>query len=258
MSQKQKKGAIGFTMSGCKIRDLSICYHEATILDRLSLDIPKGETVALVGESGSGKSTVAKAIMGLIPYQSGSIVFEEGWEVGTPHFYQQVQMVFQDPTRSFNPHKTIRQGLIESYLLRKQKVSDLELASLLNQVFLSKKYLQAYPHQLSGGQMQRVALARALSMRPQMLLLDEPTSSLDFVMKGALLQLLQKIKKKFNLTILLITHELHLAELVADSACVLKEGKVIEKGSIKNIFQQSKEAYTNKLIESSFNLINKK
>jgi oligopeptide/dipeptide ABC transporter ATP-binding protein len=228
-------------------------------VDGVSLAIRRGEVHAVVGESGSGKSTLARMLVGLEPPDHGRILFEEldlaqaqKSHRGRQRFRQRVQMVFQNPYTTLNPRKRIRSILSKPFRVHCQSYTDGALVELLTKVELTRpeSFLGKYPHELSGGQRQRVAIARALALRPPLIILDEPTSALDVTTKAQILVLLKRLRAEEGLTMVFITHELPFLRHLADRVCVMYNGKVVEDGPCRDIFETPAHPYTIGLLNS--------
>ena len=244
-------------------RDLCLGYRVSgewkSVVHNLSFSVQKGETLALVGESGSGKSTVAKALVKLIPVKSGSVRLD-GNEVGhlKPRefglYRKRIQLIFQDPWHALNPRLTVQELLQEPLDLhfpdlgrqeRSQQVED-----LLNSVHLVKSSLKRYPAEFSGGQRQRILIARALAVEPALMVCDEPVSALDVSIQAQLLDLLDELKNDRNLTLLFISHDLAVVQQIADRVLVLQKGEAVEYESADELFRNPKHPYTQSLIEA--------
>lgn len=256
-----------------EVRDLSISFKttagNVNAIRGVNLDLYRGETVAIVGESGSGKSVTAKAAMGILAkngqVNSGSIKFtytrEDGEKVGCDILKMQkkeirehingkrIAMVFQDPMTSLNPlmtiGKQIMEGMIWHYKTPKEEaykkaVKLLELVGITD----AEKRMKNYPHQLSGGMRQRVVIAIALACNPELLICDEPTTALDVTIQAKILELIRNIQKKTGISVIYITHDLGVVAKVADYVNVMYAGKIVEKGSIDEIFYDPKHPYT--------------
>jgi ABC-type oligopeptide transport system ATPase subunit len=225
-------------------------------VDGVSFQIGRGKTLALVGESGSGKSTVGAMLLGLLEPSGGEITFD-GKNYRTQNagekraLRRQMQVVFQDPYASLNARLNVRETLIEGLNIhkigtpteREQRVRD-----LMEQVGLSPTAIERYPHEFSGGQRQRIAIARALSVDPSFIVLDEPTSALDVSIQSQILNLLRRLQRERGLTYLFITHNLGVVEYLADEVAVMQKGRIVESGSIENIFDQPQQDYTKGLL----------
>jgi oligopeptide/dipeptide ABC transporter ATP-binding protein len=228
-------------------------------IDSLSVDVHPGETVALVGESGSGKSTVARCIVRMVEPTAGAVAVD-GRDTGrlTQHelsrVYGDVQMVFQDPNSSLNPRMSVRQVLTEPLRLhtgldkaaRARRVSE-----LLELVGLRDEHLDRYPSELSGGQRQRVGIARAIAVSPKVLLLDEPTASLDVSVRGQILELLRELQQSQQLAYLFISHDLEVVRRVSDRVMVMYLGAIVESGPAEEIFGHPTHPYTQALLSSA-------
>ncbi|MCF8496347.1 MAG: ABC transporter ATP-binding protein [Alphaproteobacteria bacterium] len=236
-------------------------------VDCVGFEIEKGQTLALVGESGSGKSVTALSIMQLLPYPraahgpESSILFNGEELVGKPDSFMrairgsQIGMIFQEPQSALNPLHTIEKQIGEMLLLHQKmsraraKARVLELMDMVGLPDL-KDRLDAYPHQLSGGQRQRVMIAMALANDPEFLIADEPTTALDVTVQAQILALLDDLKKRLNMALLLITHDLTIVEKMADRVCVMKQGKIVEQGACRDVFTRPAHEYTKKLLSA--------
>jgi len=227
-------------------------------LDDVSFTVKKGQCLAIVGESGSGKSTLAKTIMKLLNPDSGEINFMKQNIVNlssdeTRIFRKKIQMIFQDPFSSLNPKFTIRQILsepLEIHMMGDKDEIESKVIEHIKLVGLSEDDLSRYPHQFSGGQRQRICIARALIIKPEVIVCDEPVSALDVSIQAQILELLKKLQKKFQLTYLFITHDLRVVKYIADEVIVLQNGKLVEKGSVTQLFNKPSTDYTKALIEA--------
>jgi peptide/nickel transport system ATP-binding protein len=222
----------------------------------VTFEIRKGETVALVGESGCGKSTTARCIVHLTDPTAGQIFYggDEITSVSRRAFRplrREIQMVFQDPGASLNPSMTIRQTLREPLrlhgLARRGEVEG-RLRELMRLVQLEPGLLNRRPDQLSGGQKQRVGIARAIASNPSLVVLDEPTSSLDMSLRIALLELLEVLQQRLGMTYLFITHDFSTVRHFADRVLVMYLGKIVESGPVDEILDDPKHPYTQALI----------
>ncbi|MEM7679927.1 MAG: ABC transporter ATP-binding protein [Pseudomonadota bacterium] len=233
----------------------------------ISFSVNKGQTVALVGESGSGKSVSAMSVMQLLPYPlaahsaKSSIKFKGEELVGKS--YEQMQkvrgsqigMIFQEPQTALNPLHTIEKQISEMlFLHQKMKKNDARerVAELLDLVGLSmlKDRLGAYPHELSGGQRQRVMIAMALANNPDLLIADEPTTALDVTIQAQILELLQDLKERLDMALLLITHDLTVVEKMSDQVCVMQHGVLVEQNTSKKLFASPQHDYTKMLLNA--------
>jgi ABC-type glutathione transport system ATPase component len=227
-------------------------------LDDVSFSVKKGQCLAIVGESGSGKSTLAKTVMKLLSPDSGEINFMKQNIVNlssdeTRIFRKKIQMIFQDPFSSLNPKFTIRQILsepLEIHMMGDKDEIESKVIEHIKLVGLSEDDLSRYPHQFSGGQRQRICIARALIIKPEVIVCDEPVSALDVSIQAQILELLKILQKKFQLTYLFITHDLRVVKYIADEVIVLQNGKLVEKGSVTQLFNKPSTDYTKALIEA--------
>ncbi len=252
------------------VRDLSVAFHqsgrESLAVDRVSFEIDRGEIVALVGESGSGKSVSAASILKLLPYPaashpSGQILFD-GRDLMTasePDLRavrgNEITMIFQEPMTSLNPLHTIERQIGEILSLHQGlegAPARARVLELLYQVGIREpeKRLSAYPHELSGGQRQRVMIAMALANRPKLLIADEPTTALDVTVQAQILELLGRLKTEHGMSMLFITHDLGIVRKFADRVCIMTKGKIVEAGSVEDIFERPQHPYTKKLLAS--------
>ena len=231
-------------------------------VNNVSFKIFKGEIVALVGESGSGKSTIAKLITRMIRPSAGSIYFDGKNKKVTEsrsvplEYRKTVQMVFQDPFGSLNSIHTVYHHLARPLLRHGLKEQDKILSHiihLLEKVGLNpgEKFADKFPHEMSGGERQRVAIARALSLKPQIIVADEPTSMLDVSIRMDVLEIFAKMRKENNLTVLFITHDLASARYLADRIIVLKNGSIIEENTSEDLIQNPREKYTKQLVHAA-------
>lgn len=234
----------------------------------VNLTINKGEILAIAGESGCGKSTLAKALLKLEPVKSGEILFEKQNIISLnkenlKEFRKQVQMIFQNPYASLNPKMKIidilKEPLEINTKLTKQEILK-TVKEKIKLVGLEESCLDLYPHEFSGGQRQRIAIARALVLNPKFILADEPVSALDVSIQAQVINLIKELKEKYNLTFLLITHDMSVIEYLADRVAIMYLGEVVEIGTTKEIFSNPYHPYTKALLNSvpQINKTNKK
>ncbi|WP_425907536.1 ABC transporter ATP-binding protein [Nitrobacter sp. TKz-YC02] len=250
------------------VRDLSVAFHHAggpsIAVDRISFEIKRGECVALVGESGSGKSVSALSVLKLLPYPaashpSGNIRFN-GRELLSLSEREirsvrgnDISIIFQEPMTSLNPLHTIEAQIGEILLLHggiRGAAARKRTLELLSQVGIldPETRLASYPHQLSGGQRQRVMIAMALANEPDLLIADEPTTALDVTVQAQILALLADIRARLGMSLLFITHDLGIVRRIADRVCVMNGGKIVEKGSVEEVFESPRHPYTRELL----------
>jgi len=227
-------------------------------VDGVSFSIFRGKSFGLVGESGSGKTTVARVILRLIEPTEGEVFFDgknlfEVSEDEVEVMRREMQIIFQDPHSSLNPRKTVFKSVAEPLIihekLKGQKLRE-RVEELLETVGLKQEHMFRYPHELSGGQKQRVGIARALSLNPKLLILDEPTSALDVSVQAQLLNFLESLQKKLNLTYLFISHNLAVIRYTCDWVGVMYLGKIVEMGNTEAVFSSPKHPYTQALISA--------
>jgi ABC-type glutathione transport system ATPase component len=233
---------------------------EAVSLHEMNLEVRAGTSLAVVGGSGAGKSTLARCIARIEKPSSGQIIFD-GKNIDELHgldlqtFYREVQMIYQDAATAINPRfsawEVVAEPLeIQGKVARKERF---ELARLaMGQMGLPEDLAMRKPLELSGGQLQRLALARALILRPRLLILDEALAGLDLLVQKTIVELLAKLRRERGLTYIFITHDLALAEEVADEIAVMHEGKIVERLSAGRLFTNPRHSYTRRLLQSSW------
>lgn len=241
-----------------KLRGSGFRSTDFTAVDKMSFQVPRGSTMAIVGESGSGKSTAAKMLLRLERKTSGSILVngQDTDELSRPALQalrRQMQPVFQDPYGSLDPLHNIGNTVAEP--LRVHGVGDTasrraRVLEVLDQVALPSSVAERYPNELSGGQRQRVAIARALALKPEIVVLDEAVSALDVLVQAQVLNLLAELQSELNLTYLFITHDLAVVRVIADRVCVMEKGRVVEQGTVDDIFANPQEEYTERLLQA--------
>lgn len=227
-------------------------------VDNVSFTIQKGKTLALVGESGSGKSTIGKAILSLLEITEGTVSFEgENLAALEPSalkaYRRKIQVVFQDPYAALNPRMTIENIIREGMSAlgvgpKSREAQNNYIKSLLVKVGLEAAHTQRYPHEFSGGQRQRIGIARALAVEPKLIICDEPTSALDVTVRAEVLTLLRTLQEENGLSYLFITHDLSIIAAVADEVAVMKEGKIVELGSVEEVMDHPQHPYTQRLL----------
>ena len=262
-----------------EMRDLSISFKtaagEVNAIRGVDLSLARGKTLAIVGESGSGKSVTVKAIMGILAsngkINTGEILFYDprGSEGKKPLDLikiskkemrrtingQRIAMVFQDPMTSLNPTMTVGDQIMEGMVFHKKRTPHAARARALELLELvgipePDKRMKNYPHQLSGGMRQRVVIAIALSCEPDILICDEPTTALDVTIQAKILELIASIQKKLGISVVYITHDLGVVAKVADDVVVMYAGKIVEKGTVDEVFYDPRHPYTWGLLSS--------
>jgi len=256
-------------MSMLKVKNLNKAFSAGGMFKALakdkravidtSFDLVASETLAIVGESGSGKSTTARLAMRLLPSDSGRIYWagDDVTDLGARALRERrshIQMVFQDPFASLNPRMKIWESVAEGLRVHRPELSKSQrrerVAETLQQCGLDDSGMDRYPHQFSGGQRQRIGIARALIVEPKVLVLDEPVSALDVSVQAQVLNLLKEIQKERNLAYLFISHDLSVVRHIADRVSVMFAGRVVEHGSVTDVFENSSHPYTRALLDA--------
>ncbi|MDW9484534.1 dipeptide ABC transporter ATP-binding protein [Sinorhizobium meliloti] len=242
------------------VRDVRKTYGSFEALKGISFDLMPGETMAVVGESGSGKSTLARALLRLDEPDSGTALWKgrDLFALSPAELYKlrrDLQMVFQDPTQSLNPRMTVYQLISEAWvihpdILPKAKWRE-RVAELLVQVGLSAEHMSRYPHQFSGGQRQRIAIARALALEPQLIICDEAVSALDVSVQAQVIELLDRLRREMGIAFIFIAHDLPVVRDFADYVMVMQQGEVVELGTVREVFDTPRQAYTRALLAAS-------
>jgi peptide/nickel transport system ATP-binding protein len=237
-----------------KIENLEFSYEDKKVLNNISFNLFKGETLGLIGESGSGKSTIARSILNLNRFDKGQIIYNKKCIKTYPNteFRRKIQLVFQDPYSSLNPEISIGYSIMEPMLAHKlyktKKESKEKVISLLKQVNLTESDFNKFPYQFSGGQRQRIVIARALALNPEILICDESVSALDVTIQAQILNLLNHLKEKYSITILFISHDLSVVKYMSDRVIILNNGRVEEVNETDRLFLEPNEDYTKKLL----------
>ena len=249
-----------------EIKDLTIQYGDkAPVVENFSLSLKKGEIITIVGESGSGKSTVLSSILGLLPNGgkiiSGDIIYNEEsmlnkslnqWRElrGT-----EITMISQDSGGTLNPIRKIGKQFVE-YIQTHSKMSAKEAEEKAEDMFSKVNLpdpeiiMKSYPHQLSGGMKQRVGIAMALTFHPKIILADEPTSALDVITQAQIVKEIMDLRKKFDTSIIMVTHNLGVAAYISDKIIVMQNGKIVDAGNKNEVIENPKSEYTKKLLEA--------
>lgn len=237
------------------LRDKKI-YVKA--VDDVTLTINKGEIVGLVGESGSGKTTLARVLLNLTKPTDSHVIFNginlsKATRKEMKQFRTDVAVVFQDPSSNLNPRSTVMSSIMRPLILHgmQKKLAKQKAIDSLALVKMDSRYLNSYPHQLSGGQLQRIAIARALVLNPKVMILDEPTSALDISIQAQILNLLLDLQESLGLTYLVITHDLNVIRYISDRIAVMYLGKLVEFGPTEEVIKNPKHPYTEGLMAAS-------
>ncbi len=228
------------------------------VVDTVSLSMARGDTLAIVGESGSGKSTLARVIVGLLPRESGRLVFQgkelsPGLRERSREELRRIQMIYQMPDMALNPKHTLLEIIgrpVEFYLGKSKSEVRARVLELLRQIELPEHFIDRRPTELSGGQKQRVCIARALAAEPDLIICDEVTSALDPLVAEEILALLRRLQERLGLAYLFITHDLSTVRRVANTVAVMRKGKVVAYGKTAEVFSPPYHPYTELLLDS--------
>jgi len=233
--------------------------QQYSALDQVGFTVKAGETVGLVGESGCGKSTLARTILGLIPPSSGRVFFQ-GREALTANgrlkkeLCGKMQIIFQHPESALNPRMKISESLLEPLSIQQKNLQPekrkRDISLLLERVGLSAEHLSRYPHELSGGQIQRVVLARILSLCPEFIVADEPTSMLDVSVQAQVLRILKEIQTAYQIGLLFISHDLEVVNWMSDRIMVMYKGQIVESAPADVLCQNPLHPYSRLLVET--------
>lgn len=228
-------------------------------VDEISFNIKEGETLGLVGESGCGKTTTGRTIIRLLEPTAGEVDFkgEDIFKLNKEEIRKarrNIQIIFQDPFGSLNPRMTVGEIVGESLVIHKivknNKEKDERVKDLLETVGLNAGHIRRYPHEFSGGQRQRIGIARALALNPKLVICDEPVSALDVSIQAQVINLLEDLQEKFNLTYLFIAHDLSVVKHISDRVAVMYLGKIIELSSTSELYDNTQHPYTEALLSA--------
>ncbi|MDP3951710.1 ABC transporter ATP-binding protein [Microbacterium sp.] len=251
------------------VRELTVSFRTAQgaseVVKNLEFDVPRGGALGIVGESGSGKSMTSLAIMGLLPKGgsvSGSVRYDGSELLGMSEREMRkvrgdrIAMIFQDPLSSLNPYYKVGTQIAEAYLSHRSGVSRREARNVaieaMERVHIrdATRRVDHYPHQFSGGMRQRIMIAMALSMEPDLIIADEPTTALDVTVQAQILDLLAEIRSDTGAGLILITHDLAVVSEVTDEIVVMREGRMVERGQVEQVFSDPQAEYTRRLLDA--------
>lgn len=227
-------------------------------VDKISFSAEEGEIIGLVGESGSGKTTLARVILGLSKMTGGNVIIDEvdlskATRKDMEKLHREIAVVFQDPASNLNPRQTVESSIMRPMVIHGVSRAEAKKRAreVLDMVKMDRRYLDSYPHQLSGGQLQRIAIARALALSPKIMILDEPTSALDVSVQAQILNLLLDLQEEMHLTYLVITHDLNVIKYISDKIAVMYLGKLVEFGPTEEVAEHPKHPYTKGLLDAA-------
>ena len=232
--------------------------RDVKAVDDITFTINEGEIVGLVGESGSGKTTLARVLLSLTKMTDGEVIIDgvklsKASKKDMDKLHREIAVVFQDPASNLNPRETVESSIMRPMIIHgvpraeaKQKARE-----VLEMVKMDLRYLDSFPHQLSGGQLQRIAIARALALSPKIMILDEPTSALDVSVQAQILNLLLDLQEQMGLTYLIITHDLNVIKYISDKIAVMYLGKLVEFGPTEEVADTPSHPYTKGLMDAA-------
>ena len=242
-----------------EVNNLRITVNSKVLIDNISFKLDENKTLGIIGQSGSGKTLTVLSIMGLLDRKvykiSGNIKFLNKEILGLNEKeialirLSDIAMVYQNPFNTFSPVEKINKQLDRIYKIKKLKRDDIKIKYLLEKVSLNESYLKKYPHEMSGGELQRMVIVTALLLKPEIIIFDEPTTSLDINTGRSIIKLLKKLKKEEKFSIIFISHDLDMIEDVSDELIVMKNGKIVEKGKALEVINNPKDEYSRKLLK---------
>ena len=242
-----------------EVNNLKITVNSKVLVDNISFKLDENKTLGIIGQSGSGKTLTVLSIMGLLDRKvykiSGNIKFLNKEILGLNEKeialirLSDIAMVYQNPFNTFSPVEKINKQLDRIYKIKKLKRDDIKIKKLLEKVSLNESYLKKYPHEMSGGELQRMVIVTALLLKPEIIIFDEPTTSLDINTGRSIIKLLKKLKKEEKFSIILISHDLNMKEDISDELIVMKNGKIVEKGKALEVINNPKDEYSRKLLK---------
>lgn len=242
-----------------EVNNLKITVNSKVLVDNISFKLDENKTLGIIGQSGSGKTLTVLSIMGLLDRKvykiSGNIKFLNKEILGLNEKeialirLSDIAMVYQNPFNTFSPVEKINKQLDRIYRIKKLKRDDIKIKKLLEKVSLNESYLKKYPHEMSGGELQRMVIVTALLLKPEIIIFDEPTTSLDINTGRSIIKLLKKLKKEEKFSIIFISHDLDMIEDVSDELIVMKNGKIVEKGKALEVINNPKDEYSRKLLK---------
>ena len=242
-----------------EVNNLRITVNSKVLVDNISFKLDENKTLGIIGQSGSGKTLTVLSIMGLLDRKiykiSGNIKFLNKEILGLNEKeialirLSEIAMVYQNPFNTFSPVEKINKQLDRIYKIKKLKRDDIKIKYLLEKVSLSESYLKKYPHEMSGGELQRMVIVTALLLKPEIIIFDEPTTSLDINTGRSIIKLLKKLKKEEKFSIIFISHDLNMIEDISDELIVMKNVKIVEKGKALEVINNPKDEYSRKLLK---------
>ena len=242
-----------------EVNNLKITVNSKVLVDNISFKLDENKTLGIIGQSGSGKTLTVLSIMGLLDRKvykiSGNIKFLNKEILGLNEKeialirLSDIAMVYQNPFNTFSPVEKINKQLDRIYKIKKLKRDDIKIKYLLEKVSLNESYLKKYPHEMSGGELQRMVIVTALLLKPEIIIFDEPTTSLDINTGRSIIKLLKKLKKEEKFSIIFISHNLDMIEDISDELIVMKNGKIVEKGKASEVIKNPKDEYSRKLLK---------